>query len=192
MILVRKAAEEDRRQIAYCIAEAFEKDFSSLCKNTQRVADAIESGIQVERFYVAQEAEAGLVGALALTDCGGRALRTDAKAYRKHFGLVKGTLAALVLKEEFEKPLEYPETVGFLEFVCVRKSWQRRGVTTRMLEYVTQNAGYAAYELDVTNINEGAIQCYQKFGFVEYKRKAVKFSGQKGFNELIIMRCQKG
>ncbi|MFQ9923313.1 MAG: hypothetical protein ACLRVU_07355 [Beduini sp.] len=50
-ILVRKAEEEDREAIALCIAEGFEKDFSVLCKDQQRVAKAISGGILQKIFW---------------------------------------------------------------------------------------------------------------------------------------------
>ncbi len=190
MITIRKAVFTDRKQIAYCIAEGFEKDFQALCKDVQVVTNAIESGIQVERFFVAVEDETHIVGALAISDCHGRCLLTDSKAYKKHFGFVKGTMAAMIMKEEFEKPLAYPDTVGYIECVCVLKSYQRKGISTQMLEYAMENSQYIDYELDVTDINQGAIKCYQKFGFSEYKREKVKHAKQKGFKEKIFMKYQ--
>lgn len=190
IIKIRKAVDADRKQIAYCIAEAFEKDFSALCKDVQIVADAIESGIHIQRFYVAVKKENAVIGALAVADCDGRGLLTDANSYKKHFGFVKGMIAYAVLKEEFEKQLQYPDTVGYIEFVCVLKRYQRKGITTKMLEYALNNSDYIDYELDVTNINHGAIRCYEKFGFLEYKREKVKHAKQKGFEEKIFMRYQ--
>ena len=81
MIEIRKAVNSDKGQIAACIAEAFKKDFSAICKNTQIVSRAIESGIQTERFYVAVEHET-IVGVLAIADCNGRSVLTDSKSYR--------------------------------------------------------------------------------------------------------------
>ncbi len=188
MVKIRKAVISDRKQVAYCIAEAFEKDFSALCKDIQIVANAIESGIQIERFYVAIQDENNVVGALAISDCNGRSILVDWKSYKKHFGFIKGIIASMVLKEEFEKQLEYPDTVGYIESVCVLKHCQRKGITTQMLEYAINNSKYTGYELDVTDINHGAIKCYEKFGFSEYKREKVKYAKQKGFNEKIFMK----
>ena len=53
MIHIRKASETDRDNVAMCIAEGFEKDFSILCKDNQKVADAIALGLNMEKFYVA-------------------------------------------------------------------------------------------------------------------------------------------
>ncbi|MCI8491510.1 hypothetical protein, partial [Anaerotruncus sp.] len=53
MVHIRKAKETDRNNVALCIAEGFEKYFSILCKDYQKVADAIAMGLNIERFYVA-------------------------------------------------------------------------------------------------------------------------------------------
>jgi len=36
MVHIRKAKETDRNNVALCIAEGFEKDFSILCKDKQK------------------------------------------------------------------------------------------------------------------------------------------------------------
>ncbi len=41
MVIIRKANETDRYNIALCIAEGFEKDFSMLCPDNQIATDAI-------------------------------------------------------------------------------------------------------------------------------------------------------
>ena len=71
MVHIRKAEETDRNHVAFCIAEGFEKDFSILCKDNQKVADAIAVGLHMERFYVA-DVKGNIVGLLAVSDCNGR------------------------------------------------------------------------------------------------------------------------
>ena len=52
MVHIRKAKETDRNNVALCIAEGFEKDFSILCKDNQKVADAIKAGLDMERLVL--------------------------------------------------------------------------------------------------------------------------------------------
>ena len=52
MVYIRKAKETDRNNVALCIAEGFEKDFSILCKDKQKVADAIKTGLDMERLVL--------------------------------------------------------------------------------------------------------------------------------------------
>lgn len=189
MIEFRKAVGSDRGQVAKCIAEAFKKDFSGISKDTQIVSAAIMGGIQIDRFYVAVDNKA-IVGVLAISDCNGRSILTNAKSNRKHFGFVKGIIATIVFREEFEKQLEYPNTVGYIEFVAILESYRRRGIASQLLSYAMANEKYLRYHLDVTDVNQGAITCYRKYGFTEYKREKVSHAKQKGFSEKIYMRYE--
>ena len=86
---------------ALCIAEGFEKDFSVLSKEKNRIASAIASGLQVEKFYLA-ETDGTVTGIMAISNCRGRAAYVDYAALRKYLGLLKGVIAGFVLKEEFD------------------------------------------------------------------------------------------
>lgn len=189
-MIVRKAKEDDRINIALCIAEAFEKDFSILCKNTDTVAAAISSGIIIDRFYVA-ESNGEIVGTVAISDCNSRAVMTDSSSYKKHFGFVKGVIAKMVLKEEFEAKLDYPIITGYIEFVSVKKAHRRKGVATALIRESLKLSDYNDYVLDVTDVNTLAIACYSKLGFEEFKRTEEKHGKQKGFNAKIYMRLKR-
>ena len=76
MLHIRKAKETDRNHVALCIAEAFEKDFSILCKDNQKVADAMAAGLNMEKFYVADR-KGTIAGVLAISDCTGRAAKAE-------------------------------------------------------------------------------------------------------------------
>ena len=189
-INIRQATENDRSDIALCIAEGFKKDFDVLCKNTHTVATAISTGIQISKFYVT-ESENEVIGIVAISDCNGRAAATDIASYKKNFGFIKGNIANLVLKEEFESPLDYPPTTGYIEFVAVRNTYQRKGIATSMLKESMIQSSYEDYVLDVTDVNTAAIRCYSALGFKEFKRVKEKHSKQKGFSAKIYMKYQK-
>lgn len=191
MVHIRKASETDRDAVAMCIAEGFEKDFSILCKDNQKVADAIANGLNMERFYVA-DVDGNVAGVLAISDCNGRAAKVEKVSLKKQLGLFKGIIGAFVLKEEFEKQLEYPVTTGYIEFVAVRKKYRKQGIASTMLRESMLLTNYQDFVLDVTDINEKAIRCYSSIGFEEFKRIPEKHGKQKGFNEKIYMRyCRK-
>lgn len=191
MVHIRKASETDRDAVAMCIAEGFEKDFSVLCKDNQKVADAIANGLNIEKFYVA-DVDGNVAGVLAISDCNGRAAKVEKVSLKKQLGLFKGIIGAIVLKEEFEKQLEYPVTTGYIEFVAVRKKYRKQGIASTMLRESMLLTNYQDFVLDVTDINEKAIRCYSSIGFEEFKRIPEKHGKQKGFNEKIYMRyCRK-
>lgn len=191
MVHIRKASEIDRDNVALCIAEGFEKDFSILCKDNQKVADAIALGLNMEKFYVA-DVDGNVAGVLAISDCNGRAAKVEKVSLKKQLGLFKGIIGAFVLKEEFEKQLEYPVTTGYIEFVAVRKKYRKQGIASTMIRESMLLTNYQDFVLDVTDINEKAIRCYSSIGFEEFKRIPEKHGKQKGFNEKIYMRyCRK-
>lgn len=187
MLHIRKAKETDRNHVALCIAEAFEKDFSILCKDNQKVADAMAAGLNMEKFYVADR-KGTIAGVLAISDCNGRAARAEKASLKRHLGFFKGIIGTFVLKEEFEKQLEYPITTGYIEFVAVRKKYRKQGIATAMLQESMLLTDYQDFVLDVTDININAIKCYTSIGFEEFKRIPEKHGKQKGFNEKIFMR----
>lgn len=188
-LTIRPALPQHRQGLARCIAEGFERDFSALCKDTEKTARAIEGGIRTPRFWVAEEKDI-LAGTAALSDCRERAVRTDRAGYLKHFGPLRGRLALFVLKEEFETPLKIPEKTGYLEFVAVDRRFRRQGVATALLQKILSSGLYQDYLLDVVNTNTGAIRLYEKLGFQTVRQIPEKHSKQKGFDFRIIMRCQ--
>ena len=99
---------------------------------------------------------------------------------KKHFGFLKGVISTFVLKEEFEKQLEYPVTTGYIEFVAVRKKYRRQGIAATMLQESMLLTNYQDFVLDVTDINDNAIQCYMRIGFEEFKRILENTVNKKG------------
>lgn len=184
-ITVRLAREVERSEIALCIAEGFERDFSFFRKDMNIVAKALESGIRSERFYVALYND-NIVGVAGISDCTGRAVYTDWLSYRKCSGLIMGTIAKLVLKKEFEMPLPYPMTTGFIEFVATRKSIRRSGVASNLLKESMRQAGYKEYILDVIEENRPAVNCYTKLGFTGFKKTKKKNGYTKLFMKLTM------
>ena len=189
-IIIRRAIEDDRFKISLVIANGFEKDFVLLSKDTDKIANALQNGICIDKFYVAVFQDK-IIGVTACTDCDGRAIDVDKKAYRKYFGLVKGAIAAVVLKEELMKPLNYPKTTGFMECVAVDTNYRGKGIAGTMLNYIFENSKYSEYILDVTDTNTNAIHCYKKIRFKEFERIKEKYGKQKGFNAKIYMRYKK-
>lgn len=183
---IRKATENDRYAIALCIAEGFEKDFSVLSKDNKKIASAIATGLQINKFYIA-ETDGKIMATMAISDCYGRAARVDKPTLRKHLGFIKGLIASIVLKEEFEGQLDYPAGTGYIEFVTVRKEYRGKGIAAFLLKESMELSDYQKFILDVTDTNTTAIQCYLQFGFKEVKRISERHAKQKGFHAKIYM-----
>lgn len=132
-IQLRKATESDRKVISEIIAHAFQCDFSPLCKDPSVVAEAIHSALIIDRFYVTLN-DKEIVGVAALSDRSGRAFQNNHPTYTRYFGCVRGWFANAVFKDEFESALAISSNTGYIEFVAVKKGYQRRGIATRMLD----------------------------------------------------------
>ena len=76
---------------------------------------------------------------------------------------------------------------GYIEFVAVAERARRQGIATRLVEDVIAQTRYTDFELEVTDVNVAARDCYRRIGFVDVNRKKEKFGRIKGFRERIYM-----
>jgi ribosomal protein S18 acetylase RimI-like enzyme len=189
-IITRRATESDRADIAQMIVCSFHDNFSKLSEELDNVAKALEKGIRVERFLIAEDG-AEAVGVIACSDSSGRAVDINMANCRKHLGFIIGTISGIVMAAEFSKPLHYPHTVGYIEFVAVAESVRKKGIATKMLRSVIDQTDYMEYILDVADNNTVAQHCYLKFGFAEIERVKVCLSKQKGFSSKVYMKYVK-
>jgi ribosomal protein S18 acetylase RimI-like enzyme len=183
---VRPAVESDRAGIAAVIAEAYRQEFSTLSRDTDRIAAALTTAVEVDRFFVADRG-GDVIGAIACTDCTGRAMQVKAADWRRHLGVVRGALAARILAPQWMSRLDYPAATGYIEFVAVAERWRRQGIATGLVEGVIAQTLYTDFELEVTDVNTSARGCYRKIGFVDVRRNKERFGRIKGFRERIYM-----
>jgi 8-oxo-dGTP diphosphatase len=186
-VTVRPAVESDRAAIASIIVEAYRDEFARLSRNVERLTAALTPAIEVSRFFVADR-DGDVVGTVACTDRAGRAMRVTAADWRRHLGNMRGALAARILAPQWMSQLDYPPGTGYIEFVAVTERARRRGIATKLVEGVIAQASYTDFELEVTDVNTPARECYRKIGFVDVKRRKEKFARIKGFRERIYMR----
>jgi 8-oxo-dGTP diphosphatase len=185
-LAVRRAVEADRVDIAAVVVEAYRHEFSALSRNMDKIAAALTPAVEVDRFFVADRG-GDVIGAIACTDRTGRAVRVRAADWRRHLGLVRGELAARILAPQWMSQLVYPDDTGYIEFVAVAERARRQGVATNLVEGVVAQTRYTDFELEVTDVNVAARECYRKIGFVDVRRKKEKFGRIKGFRERIYM-----
>jgi 8-oxo-dGTP diphosphatase len=186
-VKVRPAVESDRAGIASVIAEAYRHEFNTVSRDTDKITAALTPAVEVGRFFVADRG-GDVVGTIACTDHTGRAVRATAADWRRHLGLVRGTLAARILARQWMSQLAYPAATGYLEFVAVAERGRRQGVATKLVEGVIAQTPYTEFGVEVTDVNTAARDCYRKVGFVDVWRKKEMFCRIKGFRERIYMR----
>jgi 8-oxo-dGTP diphosphatase len=186
-VTVRPALERDRDGIAKVITQAYRGEFSTLSRSMPKIASALADSIEVNRFFVADRG-GDVIGAVACTDRTGRAMRIRAEDWRRHLGLVRGTLAARILAPPFTSGLDYPAETGYIEFVAVAERARRQRIATKLVEGVIGQTAYTEYVLEVTDVNTAARDCYRKIGFVDINSEKERFGRLKGFNARIHMR----
>ncbi len=186
--IVRKAQESDRHNLSKTFAYSFEKDFSALVKDMDRIAKVLEDGILIDHFYVAEQ-EKAIIGIIACTDCNERAVQLSRRECIKQLGFFWGLIGFSILSAELTRPLDYPNNTGYIEAVGVLQHARGQGIAKALLKEITRNnASYSEFVLDVTDINTSAQKCYADFGFVEFKRTPVKHAKQRGYSSKIAMK----
>ena len=186
-LTVRRAVESDRAAIASVIVEAYRHEFAILSRGTDRIWAALTSAVEIDRFFIADRG-GDVIGAIACTDRTGPAMRVRTAEWRRHLGVVRGAVAARILARQWMSQHHYPAATAYIEFVAVAERARRQGIATKLVEGVIAQTPYSEFELDVTDANTPARDCYRKIGFVDVRRKKEKFGLIRGFRERIYMR----
>jgi len=173
---VRKATENDRASVATAISLSFQKIFAVFTKDMTRMAKVFESGIEIDRFFVAEE-NSEIIGIAAFGDCVKRVLSATKTDCTSSLGTIRGTLAHRVIRSELMRPHSYPPTTAYIDILGVLPQARGKGVAKALLRELTISCPqYTDFVLDVDSINEPAIKSYTDFGFVEYERvRVIKF-----------------
>ncbi|MGW4471819.1 GNAT family N-acetyltransferase [Nonomuraea sp. NPDC004354] len=192
MIEVKRAAdlgESYRKAITRIFVDGFGPDLSYFSKDPEKLTDALAHMLVLDLFYV------GLVdgepaGIVACTDGRQRAVRHDRRELRRHLGWLKGTIADISFKREFEKALPYArEGMASLEFVATGLNFRGQGVATAVIRHLLTLPQYDEYVLDpVADNNRPALRLYEKLGFAEFRRVRTHHAMITGIGAYVGMR----
>ncbi|MBD2867286.1 GNAT family N-acetyltransferase [Paenibacillus arenilitoris] len=189
-----RAGSEAREQIARVFAEGFTQWLVFFSKDKNRIAKAFAHMFVLDQFYVA--VSDGKVAAMAsFTQSEALPVRLDAKELRKHLGLFKGSLAAIFLKKEFERPPELPPSEACsIGLVGTAPEYRGQGAASQILRHLLDHFPHKVYVIDeVADTNIPAMRLYEKLGFTEYKRSAIppKRAAQIGINYMVSLKYEK-
>ncbi len=157
-----------RAEVSRLFVQAYKDDLQPLCKDLGRWARALEPAFVPERFLVAVR-DSKVVGMAAFSVGSHRALRLDARAMRRHLGLLRGSLLYLAMSRSFHKKLKYPPTTAYIEAVATAAEARGQGVATTIFEHL-HALPYQELILDVVDTNTGAKRLYERLGYVEFER----------------------
>lgn len=183
-----------RNQMAQIFADGFIQWLEYFSKDKNVIAKAFTHMFVLEQFYVAK-VDNKIAGMVACTDCTTPSVRLNKKELRKYLGFVKGSIAGIVLKKEFESPFKNPpEDTGSIEYVGTASEFRGKGVASQIIKYIFDNTPYSEYIIEeVADTNIPAMNLYKKIGFEEYKQTPVPQKNAKkiGINYLISLKLRK-
>jgi ribosomal protein S18 acetylase RimI-like enzyme len=183
-----------RTQMASIFADGFTQWLGYFSKDRNTIAKAFAHMFVLDQFFVAV-IDDKIAGMAACTDCITLSLRLNIKELRKHLGFIKGSIAGVVLKKEFESPFNNPALeTGSIEFVGTATEFRGKGVATKIINYIISNTTYRNYLIEeVADTNTPAINLYKKLGFQEYRRIPVpqKKAEKIGINNFISLKYIK-
>ncbi|MCL2400104.1 MAG: GNAT family N-acetyltransferase [Defluviitaleaceae bacterium] len=179
-----------QKEVAAVFVEGYYNDLSQLNKNKEVLVEALEGSFNPDVFYLAYSNDK-IIGINACSNNKGRALNLDKQKFRKHFGLIKGSIIYSIMIKEFHYHLDYPDNKAYIECVATLPETRGKGVATKLMQFIIDSETYTEYELEVTDTNTSARKIYEKMGFVTFKTVPEKKSKSRGFNERIYMKYNK-
>lgn len=193
--MVQLASDLDdkvREQISDIFVEGFYRWLKFFTKDKAKMKRAFLHIFNLDVFYVAL-VDGEVAGFVACT--GGKipAVRLRWSETRRHLGLIRGTLAYLILKKEFtDKPYPFPvpADMGLIEFVATSPRHRRQGAARAMISRILATTHYREYALEVADTNTPAVQLYESMGFKEFMRVPEKHREQSGIDNYLYMKCE--
>ncbi|MFD1850744.1 GNAT family N-acetyltransferase [Oceanobacillus bengalensis] len=181
-------------QMSEIFAEGFSQWLEYFSKDKNKIAKAFAHMFVLEQFYVAVVNDK-VAGMAACTDGKTLSIRLNKKELKKHLGFIRGSIAGIVLKKEWEAPIEnFPPDTGSIEFVGTAIEYRGQGAASQIISHILENALYNDYVIEeVADTNIPAMKLYKKLGFEEYKRKSFpeKMAKINGINHLLSLKYVK-
>lgn len=194
IIRADKVGIDVRNQMAQIFADGFTQWLGYFSKDKNVIANAFAHMFVLDQFYIAIT-DNKVAGMVACTDCTTLSIRLNKNELRKYLGFVKGSIAGIVLKKEFESPFENPPAeTGSIEYVGTASEFRGKGVASQIIKYIFDNTPYSEYIIEeVADTNIPAMNLYKKIGFEEYKRIPVPQKNAKkiGINYLISLKLRR-
>lgn len=184
-----------RQQMSIIFAEGFTQWLGYFSKDKNTIAKAFAHMFVLDQFYLAV-ADGKVAGMVACTDCLKFSVKLNKKELRKHLGFIKGSIAGVVLKKEFESPYENPvPKTGSIEFVGTAVDFRGQGVAAQIINHIIEEATFQTYLIkEVADTNIPAMNLYKKLGFEEYSRVTIPSNKAKkiGINHFVSLKyCTK-
>ncbi|WP_233519929.1 N-acetyltransferase [Prauserella sp. PE36] len=181
--------EPMRRRITEVLVHGFAEDFSFFSKDPGALADAFAHMLLLDRFHVAC-VDGNPAAVATLTSGTEQCFAPKWAPFRRHLGLLRGTVCYFVVRNQFMGVSEgVTADVAEIGFVATAPEYQGRGVATVLLRHLIAVPGFRAFVLEeIKDNNTPALGLYRKLGFTEYRRRPQKHAARAGFEAYVSMR----
>ena len=179
-------------KISELFVEAFGKDLKIISKDANKIIRAFSHMFVLDYFYVGiiDNEIAGMMVCIDINHCRD-CFNQNKKILIKELGFVKGLLANMIIDKYINNYPRYPFNVegkiGSIETVATNKNFRKKGIATKIMEYIFSLNMYEKYILEVEDTNESAYNLYKKLGYKEYYKVKSKNGKKNGINYLIYM-----
>ncbi|MBX9976195.1 GNAT family N-acetyltransferase [Cytobacillus firmus] len=182
-----------RNEMSVIFVDGFYQWLNYFSKDKAKLYRTFVHMFNTEVFYTAVVDE-NLAAIAACSINNVPSVKLEYSEFRKHLGFIKGTIAYVILKKEFEKkqyPFQISENMGAIEFVATSENYRGKGAATELLKSIIDSSSCSEYVLEVADTNTNAIKLYEKLGFAEFMRIPQKHSEKSGVNHLVYMKHVK-
>lgn len=195
MIVIKRAdelGEGYRRQITEVLVRGFAEDFAFFSSDPEQLTAAFEHMLLMDRFVVAL-AEGPPAAIASVTSRDQECFAPRLPEFRRHLGLLHGTISYLVVRSQFlGAPEQARDGLAEIGFVTTAPTHQRRGLGIALMQYIVGLPNYDEFILrDIKDTNTPALGLYRKFGFTEYRRRPVRFARRAGFSNYLSLRLSR-
>lgn len=190
IIKLNEANSRAQFEVSQIFVDGFYDWLKFFSKDREKLSRAFAHIFNADVFYIAVE-DVAVMGFAACTNSQHPSIMLNKKEFRKHFGLIMGTIAYRILHRELEtKP--YPFTLepnmGAIEFVATSANHRDKGVATALINYLHENTPFSSYVLEVADSNLKAINLYKKLGYQVFMKVSEKHAKQSGFENYLYMK----
>lgn len=182
-----------REQISEIFVDGFYEWIKFFSKDKDVLKNAFAHMFNLDAFYIAI-IDDEIAGFASICEERLNNILLNKKELQKHLGTFMGFFAYKVLRKEFESK-KYPFTITNdmqpIEFVATSSKHQRRGIASKVIQYIFDNDPHTSFLLEVADTNFKAVSLYKKLGFKEIERIKMKNSKQSGIDYLLYMKYTK-
>ena len=120
-------------------------------------------------------------------------MELNAAHLRRELGLLRGSIAAVVLTKVWRRgyPIPIGDGWGSIQFVAAAADQRRRGGARAVLEHIIEHSGHTTYVLEVGDRNTAAVALYESLGFTELARVPDPDSKHSGYDYLLYLKLNR-